>query len=99
MLSSHGRVLVHGVQFFYTDYEKATVSLTQFYVMQAVQELYPEHNPFLTQERTRMFDLVCGTEYVRKEFGRRLQVEDILDRWTRDVDGFKTLSRQYYLYQ
>ena len=45
-----------------------------------------------------MFDLVCGTDYVRKEFGKRLEVEDILGRWTRDVDGFKTLSQKYYLY-
>ena len=91
--------LIHGVQYFYTDYAAASVSLTQFYVMQAVQELYPDHNPFLTQDRTRMFDLVCGTDYVRKEFGKRLRVEDILERWLRDVDGFRALSRNYYLYR
>ena len=91
--------LLHGVQFFYTDYAAASITLTQFYVMQALQELYPEHNPFLTKDRLRMFDLVCGTDYVRKEFGKRLVVEDILGRWTRDADGFKTLSKQYYLYR
>lgn len=91
-------VLLHGVQFFYTDYAAASLSLTQFYVMQALQELFPDHNPFLTKDRLRMFDLVCGTDYVRKEFGKRLEVEDILGRWTRDVDGFKTLSQKYYLY-
>lgn len=91
-------VLLHGVQFFYTDYAAASLSLTQFYVMQALQELFPDHNPFRTKDRLRMFDLVCGTDYVRKEFGKRLEVEDILGRWTRDVDGFKTLSQKYYLY-
>ena len=91
--------LVHGVQFFYTDYAAASISLTQFYVMQALGELYPDHNPFLSKDRLRMFDLVCGTDYVRTEFGKRLVVEDILGRWTRDVDGFKTLSEKYYLYQ
>ena len=91
--------LIHGVQFFYTDYLSATLSLTQFYVMQAVQELYPDHNPFLTQERTRMFDLICGTDYVRTVFGKRLRVEDILDRWTRDVKGFEARSKKYHLYQ
>lgn len=91
-------VLLHGVQFFFTDYAAASLSLTQFYVMQALQELFPDHNPFLTKDRLRMFDLVCGTDYVRKEFGKRLEVEDILGRWTRDVDGFKTLSQKYYLY-
>lgn len=91
-------VLLHGVQFFFTDYAAASLFLTQFYVMQALQELFPDHNPFLTKDRLRMFDLVCGTDYVRKEFGKRLEVEDILGRWTRDVDGFKTLSQKYYLY-
>ena len=91
--------LLHGVQFFYTDYAAASISLTQFYVMQALGELYPDHNPFLSKDRLRMFDLVCGTDYVRTEFGKRLMVEDILGRWTRDVDGFKTLSEKYYLYQ
>ena len=91
-------ILLHGVQFFYTDYAAASLSLTQFYVMQALQELFPDHNPFLTKDRLRMFDLVCGTDCVRKEFGKRLEVEDILGRWTRDVDGFKTLSQKYYLY-
>ena len=90
--------LIHGVQFFYTDYAAASITLTQFYVMQAIQELYPDHNPFLTKDRLRMFDLVCGTDYVRTVFGKRLAVEDILGRWTRDVDGFKTLSLKYYLY-
>lgn len=91
-------VLLHGVQFFFTDYAAASLSLTQFYVMQAIQELFPDYNPFLTKDRLRMFDLVCGTDYVRKEFGKCLEVEDILGRWTRDVDGFKTLSQKYYLY-
>ena len=90
--------LIHGVQYFYTDYEAATISLTQFYVMQAINELYPEYNPFPKQERTRMFDIICGSDYVRTTFSQRLQVADILDWWTRDVAGFKELSAQYWLY-
>ena len=67
--------------------------------MQAVNELYPEKNPFkLSAGRNSMFDKVCGTDYVRIQFGKRLKVEDILDRWCRDVDSFKKLSRKYYLY-
>ena len=90
--------LVHGVEFFFTDWEAATVSLTQFYVLQAVQELYPEHNPF-PMKKTRMLDIVCGTDYVRTTFGKRLKVEDIVDYWNKDVRDFKTLSQKYYLYR
>ena len=89
----------HGVQFFYTDYESATISLTQFYVMQAVQELYPARNPYKTLGKTRMLDIVCGTDYVRREFGKRLKVEDIESWWMKDVEAFKELSKNYYLYR
>ena len=90
--------LVHGVQFFFPDYEAATITLTQFYVMQAVNELFPGHNPFPLKS-TRMLDIVCGTDYVRTTFGKRLQVSDIVDFWNKDAEDFKAVSRQYYLYQ
>lgn len=91
--------LIHGVQFHYTDYEAACCTLTQFYVMQAVNELYPDKNPFaLSKGRNNMFDKVCGTDYVRTTFGKRLKVEDIADYWSKDVEAFRTLSRKYWLY-
>ena len=95
--SKQGKLL-HGVQFFFTDYDKAPVTLIQFYVMQAVNELYPDHNPY-PLKKTRMLDIVSGTDYVRTAFGKRLKVEDILDYWTKDVDNFKELSKNYYLYR
>ena len=89
--------LVHGVQFFFTDWESAPVTLVQFYVMQAVNELYPEKNP-LPLKSTRMLDIISGTDYVRTAFGERFNINDILDFWTRDVRDFKALSSKYYLY-
>lgn len=91
--------LIHGVQFHYTDYEAACCTLTQFYVMQAVNELYPEKNPFaLSKGRNSMFDKVCGTDYVRTAFGKRLQVCDIADYWSKDIEAFRKLSRKYWIY-
>ena len=96
--SSQG-VLLHGVQFHYTDFAAACCTLTQFYVMQAVHELYPSKNPFkLSAGRNNMFDKVCGTDYVRTHFERRLKVEDISDYWSKDVESFKKLSRKYLMY-
>ena len=89
--------LLHGVQYFFTDYQAASLTLTQFYVMQAVNELYPEHNPF-PLEKTRMLDIVCGTDYVRLYFGKRMKVEDIVEYWNKDVEHFLSLSRKYYIY-
>ena len=92
--------LLHGVEFYFTDYEAAEISITQFYVMQAVNRLYPDHNPFVVSEsRIGMFDKVCGTDYVRKAFSKRLEVSDMIDYWHKDADKFRALSRKYYLYK
>ena len=67
--------------------------------MQAVHELYPSKNPFqLSGGRNGMFDKVCGTDYVRRTFEKRLKVEDIADYWSKDVANFKKFSRKYLLY-
>ena len=92
--------MIHGVQYHYTDFEAACCTLTQFYVMQAVNELYPAKNPFkLSSGRNGMFDKVCGTDYVRTTFEKRLKVADIKDFWSKDVEGFKKLSSKYLMYE
>lgn len=90
--------LIHGVQFFFTDYQAAPVTLIQFYVLQALNELYPEKNPYPLKS-TRMLDIVCGTDYVRTAFGKRMKVADIVDHWTKDTEHFRSLSEKYYLYR
>ncbi len=91
--------LLHGVQFHYTDFEAAHISLTQFYVMQALYELYPSHNPFASTSRYEMIDKVCGTDYIRTEFSKRLKVSDIVKWWTKDESQFRKLSKKYYIYE
>ena len=90
--------LVKGLQYFFTDYSKARLTETQFYVMQAVAELYPDKKAFEVVTGIGLFDKVCGTDYVRKEFVKRYKVEDIIDYWRKDEDDFRNLSRQYHLY-
>ncbi len=96
---SCARKLIHGVQYYFTDYEAAPITLIQFYVMQAVYELYKK-NPFeLSPNRISMFNKVCGTDFVSKEFSKRFRVSDILSWWTADVKDFRTLSEKYYIYR
>ena len=74
--------------------------MTQFYVMQAVHRLYPERNPFMiTPSRNEMFDKICGTDYVRRTFSKRLMACDIADRWRGDAEEFRLMARRYYIYQ
>ena len=89
---------VKGLQFFFTDYEKARVTDTQFYVMQAVAELYPDKRAFEVVSGVGLFDKVCGTDYVRKEFGKRYKVADIQGYWRKDEESFRALSQKYHIY-
>lgn len=86
--------LVQGVQYFYTDYDAACLTMTQFYVIQAVAKLYPDKKP----TGYGLFDKVCGTDYIRTEFEKRRLVDDIKDYWFKDVEDFRKLSSKYLLY-
>ena len=90
--------LVKGLQYFFTDYESARLTDTQFYVMQAVAELYPEKKAFEVISGYGLFDKVCGTDYVRTEFKKRYNVTDIIEYWRKDEEDFRTLSQRYQIY-
>ena len=90
--------LIQGVQYFFTDYEKARITETQFYVMQAVAELFPDHKPFEVMTGYGLFDKVCGTDYVRENFSTNHKVSDIVDYWRKDEKSFRALSQRYYIY-
>lgn len=90
--------LVGGLQFFFTDYDKARITEVQFHVMQAVAELYPDKKAFEVISGHGLFDKVCGTDYVRTEFSKRYKVDDIIDYWRKDEESFRRLSRRYHIY-
>jgi len=91
-------VLLHGVQYFFTDYNAAQLTMINFYVMQAVHRLYPEQNPFAGKVN-RMMDQVCGTDQIRLALDGKFEVADIEKYWNKDVEDFKKLSKRYYLYK
>lgn len=90
--------LVRGLQFFFTDYDKARLTEVQFHVMQAVAELYPSKRGFEVADGVGLFDKVCGTDYVRREFSKGYKVEDIKAYWRKDEDSFRALSQKYHIY-
>ena len=90
--------LVQGLQYFFTDYEKARVTETQFYVIQAVKELYPDKGAFEVISGYGLFDKVCGTDYVRLELSKGYKVADIQSFWRKDEDSFRSLSQKYHIY-
>ena len=90
--------LVQGVQYFFTDYEQARITETQFYVMQAVAELYPEKKAFEIIKGYGLFDKVCGTDYVRNEIQKHYKASDIIGYWRKDEEAFRALSQKYHIY-
>ncbi|MBO5876483.1 MAG: DUF1343 domain-containing protein [Bacteroidales bacterium] len=90
--------LVGGVQFFFTAYEKARITEVQFFVMQAVAELYPDKKAFEVISGYGLFDKVCGTDYVRTTFSKGYNVADIIDYWRKDEESFRELSQKYHIY-
>lgn len=90
-----------GVEAYVTDKDAANLSLTQFYVMQEMARLYPEHKTFEHADTTRynMFDKVSGSDQIRKRFAKNHKVSDIIDYWNKDVESFKAKSKKYYLYK
>ena len=90
--------LVGGIQYFFTDYEKARITEVQFFVMQAVAEMYPDKKAFEVISGYGLFDKVCGTDYVRKVLGNRYRFEDIQDFWRKDEETFRVLSKKYHIY-
>ena len=90
--------LVGGLQFFFTDYEKARLTEVQFMVMQAVAQLYPDKKAFETVSGIGLFDKVCGTDQIRLKFSENYRFDDIRDYWRKDESDFRKLSEKYYLY-
>lgn len=90
-----------GVQIYVTDYEKAHLTSIQFYIMQVISELYPEHEVMTNADpgRFRMFDLVTGSKFIREKFTETRQYKDIEQFWNKDVESFKEKSKKYYLYK
>lgn len=90
--------LVGGLQYFFTDYAKARITEVQFYVIQAVAELYPDKKAFEIVNGYGLFDKVCGTDYVRLNLGKRYKADDIISFWRKDEDSFRALSQKYLIY-
>lgn len=92
---------LQGIELYVTDRASAPLSLTQFYVMQELAEMYPDRRTFdhADSSRLNMFDKVCGSKEIRRRFARNHKVADIVDYWNKDVEAYRAASSKYYLYK
>lgn len=92
---------IQGIEVYVTDIEKAPLALTQFYVMQELADMYPDHKAFdvAPASRQNMFDKVTGSKNIRRLFSKNYKVADMVDYWNKDVDSFKAKKEKYHLYK
>lgn len=93
--------MIHGVQVHITDFGKANLTLAQFYVLQECHKLWPDKNVFEMCEKSRlaMFDKVCGSDTIRKEFAKTFRVSSIENLWMQEVGPFRETAKKYFLYR
>lgn len=88
-----------GVQVHITDFQKVNLTEIQFRFLEASHQLNPEKDFFeLAPKRHRMFDLVCGTDKIRKKITENYRFDDIKELWNANVEQFRELSQKYHLY-
>ena len=91
---------LQGVQVYFTDYRKASLCDVQWYALQELYKLYPDHDPLKeATDRHNMFDKVCGSFEVRKLFMKRHMWEDAKPYWDKDVASFRKTAKKYHLYK
>lgn len=91
---------LQGVQIYLTDYKKARLCDVQWYALQELYRLYPDHDPMGDDtKRADMINKVCGSKQIRKLFLSRHQWQDAKEYWDKDVDNFRKTAKKYYLYK
>lgn len=89
-----------GAQIHIVDYKKVNLTNTQFYILSALRDLYPENNIFelASKNELGMFNKGIGTNKIYKFFITDQPLYKILKFLDKDILEFKNKSKKYYLY-
>lgn len=86
-----------GVRIQCEDAAKSQLTRINFEIIDAVRRQKPSLRLF-PPARARMFDLVCGTDAVRKGLAAGQSPAALWQRWNRGSDTFQTKRKPYLLY-
>lgn len=92
---------LQGVQVYFTDYRNARLTDIQFYVLQELYALYPDHDVMAeaSDNRKNMIDKVCGSKQIRRLFMLHHRWPDAKPYWDKDAEAFRKTARKYWLYK
>ena len=91
---------LHGVQIYITNFNRANLTETQFHIMAALKKLYPEQDVFklATKQQISMFNKALGSKRITTMLEQNANISKVTEFLNKDVDGFRELSKVYYLY-
>jgi len=89
-----------GVQVLIKDRDKLDSYLTGLTLLRAILYLYPNENIWLEpgEGDKYFFDLLMGTDQVRKELNKGKEPIDIINSWQKDKEQFMSVRRKYLMY-
>lgn len=92
--------IVQGVQVYVDDLQKARLTEVQFYVLEALHNLYPSKDVFgmCTDKTKKSFDNVCGSNKIRLKMSERYKFDDVKDIWRDSESSWRKKSKKYHLY-
>ena len=99
--SIYSGIPVNGVQIYFTNLKTVNLYSLQFYFLEVHNKFYPEKNPFLLAEEKgiSMYDKAIGTSLIRKVFMNQNTYESVEKIIKKDVDSFRLISKEFYLYE
>lgn len=89
-----------GVQVLIKDRDKLDSYLTGLTLLKAILDLYPNEKIWLEPDEgdKYFFDLLIGTDQVRKELNKGKEPIDIINSWQKDKEQFMSVRRKYLMY-
>jgi len=101
LMSKYKDKKCEGVQFHTTDREAFLPVLSGLTLLEVIIELYPdsfEWRELSSSEHHFFFDLLCGTDKIRKGLVKGAKAEDIVKSWEDELLNFKGKRERYLLY-
>jgi len=101
LMSKYEDKKCEGVQFHTTDREAFLPVLSGLTLLEVIIELYPgsfEWREPSSSEHHFFFDLLCGTDKIRKGLMKGGKAEDIVKSWKDELLNFKGKRERYLLY-
>lgn len=95
---AHANRICQGVQILLSDPDRAPLTRLNFELMDAARRVAPGIRFFGGVKKNRMFDLVCGTDRVRRMFAAGQSAAQIWAVWNKGSAAFRAQRQRYLLY-